>query len=400
MPFRCPGRRTIDAYPHRPSSSARTRYRSAQLSALRNIELAAQRTRAEHLAYLRTLCTTSAPTATATTSQAPLIQRHRPARDPNATDADLALTAATDVTSSLRRTHAALAAEVSRSRFAHETLASSNAALAELDARYSSLDAMLGRARGLLGTLLRSQKSDTWYLETACWCLGVTIAWLLFRRLVYGPVMWLLVWPLQLWWRVVMWGLGVAWGIVAGRGAIATDLSRNVPSAGSVGTTVVLMPTISGVQSVTLRETSTAFRHASPGVDAAIDAAAASMSDVIGQMLDQGLQLSPTAADMVVGATPAPQSDADVNAAGDADSDAMPADEELAGTSDEQVPQQARQRAQPPGSQAGQPRRADGQPLRERDETREPRNPKKRMFEEPPAQRSSTAAATVEHAEL
>lgn len=46
---------------------------------------------------------------------------------------------------------------------------------------------MLKKSRDLLGTLLRSQKSDTWYLETAFYILLATLAWLLFRRILYGP---------------------------------------------------------------------------------------------------------------------------------------------------------------------------------------------------------------------
>jgi len=84
-----------------------------------------------------------------------------------------------------------LTSELSRPQFAQETFDASNAALAELNVRYSGLDDLLARSKGLLGTLLRSQKSDTWYLETACWLLAGTIAWLVFRRLLYGPLWWL-----------------------------------------------------------------------------------------------------------------------------------------------------------------------------------------------------------------
>ncbi|OAQ98197.1 hypothetical protein LLEC1_02302 [Akanthomyces lecanii] len=57
---------------------------------------------------------------------------------------------------------------------------------------------MLGKSRELLGTLLRSQKSDTWYLQTAFYMLAVTGAWLVFRRLLYGPVWWLVLFPLRI----------------------------------------------------------------------------------------------------------------------------------------------------------------------------------------------------------
>jgi len=46
---------------------------------------------------------------------------------------------------------------------------------------------VLKKSRDLLGTLLRSQKSDTWYLETAFYILIATLAWLIFRRILYGP---------------------------------------------------------------------------------------------------------------------------------------------------------------------------------------------------------------------
>jgi protein transport protein SEC20 len=39
---------------------------------------------------------------------------------------------------------------------------------------------------------LTSQKSDTWYLETAFYILLATIAWLVWRRLLYGPTWWIL----------------------------------------------------------------------------------------------------------------------------------------------------------------------------------------------------------------
>ncbi|TVY36473.1 hypothetical protein LOCC1_G005401 [Lachnellula occidentalis] len=85
-----------------------------------------------------------------------------------------------------------MASELSRSQFAHDTLQESTAALAQLGETYSTLDTLLSSSKNLLGTLLRSQKSDTWYLETAFYILVVTIGWLVFRRILYGPGWWLL----------------------------------------------------------------------------------------------------------------------------------------------------------------------------------------------------------------
>ncbi|KAG5979853.1 hypothetical protein E4U55_004705 [Claviceps digitariae] len=114
-----------------------------------------------------------------------------------------AVGASNNVTSALRRTHDLIAAELFRSEYAHQTLTESSTALRELDESYSSLDSMLASSRDLLGTLLRSQKSDTWYLQTALYMLMVTGAWLLFRRILYGPMWWLVWLPLR-----VLFGVG------------------------------------------------------------------------------------------------------------------------------------------------------------------------------------------------
>lgn len=66
---------------------------------------------------------------------------------------------------------------------------------------------MLANSRDLLGTLLRSQKSDTWYLQTAMYMLMVTGAWLLFRRILYGPMWWLVWLPLR-----IVFGIGTKAG--------------------------------------------------------------------------------------------------------------------------------------------------------------------------------------------
>lgn len=105
--------------------------------------------------------------------------------------------ASSDVTSALRRTHDLLTSELSRSRFAQETLDQSTAALSDLGERYTDLDSLLTKSKTLLGTLVRSQKSDTWYLETAFYILVATVCWLIFRRLIYGPAWWFIWLPLK-----------------------------------------------------------------------------------------------------------------------------------------------------------------------------------------------------------
>ncbi|KAI9682885.1 MAG: hypothetical protein M1829_006321 [Trizodia sp. TS-e1964] len=129
---------------------------------------------------------------------APPISSRRAAQSEDA-DADaVALATARSVTDGLRRIQAALDNEVHRSRFAEDMLQQSTASLTTLSTSYSDLGGALARARGLLGALLRSAKSDTWYLETAVYVLLATLAWLVFRRLLYGPLWWVVYFPARL----------------------------------------------------------------------------------------------------------------------------------------------------------------------------------------------------------
>ncbi|KAJ3506544.1 hypothetical protein NM208_g16065 [Fusarium decemcellulare] len=140
------------------------------------------------------------------------------------------------MTNALRRTHDLIQAELARSEFAHQTLTESSAALKSLNESYTSLDTMLASSRDLLGTLVRSQKSDTWYLQTSFYMLLTTIGWLVFRRLLYGPMWWLVWLPLRL-----LFGVGTTAGSAvmhagsrdAGKvGEIAGQASKVIPVEG------------------------------------------------------------------------------------------------------------------------------------------------------------------------
>ncbi|KAL8975496.1 MAG: hypothetical protein Q9197_000286 [Variospora fuerteventurae] len=109
--------------------------------------------------------------------------------------------ASADVTAALRRVHSLMQSEVSKSQFALETLHQSTAALSTLSESYTNLDSLLSSSRNLVSTLVHSQKSDTWYLESAFWILVVTIGWLVFRRILYGPGWWLFYLPTTFLWR-------------------------------------------------------------------------------------------------------------------------------------------------------------------------------------------------------
>jgi protein transport protein SEC20 len=179
--------------------NARSAFRRAQISAKKAAEAAKVKERELVFASLQQASDPSTPSGTPGSSTADLFagrslgkkqQRQGLSKD------ELLVASSSDVTAALRRTHNLLSTELSRSRFAQETFDQSTAALAELGEHYSNLGTVLSKSRDLLGTLLRSQKSDTWYLETAFYILIATISWLIFRRILYGPFIRL---PLFLW---------------------------------------------------------------------------------------------------------------------------------------------------------------------------------------------------------
>ena len=154
-------------------------------------------------------------------------RRHNPSK--HLTESDILANASSDVTSALRQTHSLLTSEVARSRFAQETLDASTAALADLGERYGGLDNLLSNSRNLLGTLVKSRKSDTWYLETAFYILIVTLGWLFFRRIIYGPAWWFVWLPTKYFILKPFYFLLTACGIVG-----SADLSKATAHTTSV----------------------------------------------------------------------------------------------------------------------------------------------------------------------
>lgn len=181
-------------------------YRRAYLSSQKNLETAQKQERELLLqSYMEPRTNTSSPVPS----------QHRRKQQMELSKEEKEINASSDVTRALRRTHDMMAAELSRSQFAQETLNESTAALANLSESYNTLDSLLSSSRNLLGTLLRSQKSDTWYLETAFYVLAVTIAWLIFRRLLYGPLWWLMWFPMKIFIRSWI-GVFTAMGLFGG----------------------------------------------------------------------------------------------------------------------------------------------------------------------------------------
>lgn len=166
-----------------------------------------------------------------------------------------------------------MVAELSRSQFAHDMMQESTRALNELAETYSTLDTLLSSSKNLLGTLLRSQKSDTWYLETAFYVLAATIAWLVWRRLLYGPTWWLVWFPLKLFYRA-WFNVLAAVGIIGGSSVAIPD-TPVVPS-GALLVSSSIVP--SGVPSVSIassaRETEPSQNHGS-------------VSEEVGRIIDE-----------------------------------------------------------------------------------------------------------------
>jgi protein transport protein SEC20 len=94
------------------------------------------------------------------------------------------------------------------------------------------LDSLLVSSKGLLSTLVTSQKSDTWYLETTFYLLIVTIGWLVFRRFLYGPLWWLVWLPTKLLYRLVFTVLGIL-GVLNKGAAADSSVAMSLSSTGS-----------------------------------------------------------------------------------------------------------------------------------------------------------------------
>jgi protein transport protein SEC20 len=127
--------------------------------------------------------------------------------------------------------------ELSRSRFAQETLEQSTAALEDLGEKYSNLSTLLTSSRTLVTALLKSTKSDTWYLETTFYILITTLVWLIFRRWLYGPISWFIILPLKIFLRIVF--------AVAPIGA-STAKSSLAPTLSQLSTSLIVKPSATG----------------------------------------------------------------------------------------------------------------------------------------------------------
>ncbi|KPI36137.1 uncharacterized protein AB675_8908 [Cyphellophora attinorum] len=189
--------------------SARAKFRRAQLQAKRSADNAKLKER-EALFKRNNAADESGST--------PTPHSRRPGQE-RLTKEDIERNAAEDVTRALRRTHNAMTANIGQSQATQQALDETQEMLKGLAETYGGTGDMLKNSRALVGSLVRSNKSDTWYLQTSFYLMVVTIAWLVFRRLLYGPLWWLVWLPIKLLWSLMAVGMGA----VAGGGGALTN---------------------------------------------------------------------------------------------------------------------------------------------------------------------------------
>lgn len=182
---------------------ARQAFRRTQIYVKKAEDTARRKEREERLRLLREPPRAATPTDDGTTSlsnsQTLLRPRSRKSmRKTEQTDDDLLVSASSDVLAALRQTHALMATEVERSHFAAEILSNSTRELEQLGQSYTDLDGMLKTSKGLVTALMKSNKSDTWYLLSARTLLIAVAGWLVWRRLLWGPTWWLVWLPLKM----------------------------------------------------------------------------------------------------------------------------------------------------------------------------------------------------------
>lgn len=324
--------------------SSRAHFRRAQLNAKKASELAKQKEREAVFASLQNpLQNSSDPEK----DRNDLFAGRRSKPQQQKTQEQQEVDASASVTAALRRTHNLLSTELSRSRFAQETFDQSTAALAELGERYTSLDSVLKNSRELLGTLLRSQKSDTWYLETAFYILITTLIWLIFRRILLGPFirlpLFVLNWGLWLLWKPIYAFLYLTGVITTEEVSSPSAVSRSLTSA---RTPLIVQPSAAGSGDI-------------PRIDE--------------QMAEKMRQNG----GVPVGAGGSHAKQGENSRQNDPSEQGGKEDAVLDGEMSERIGRMAQERK---GRDAEEVRRADGTVLRERGED-EPPNPRKKMFD-------------------
>ncbi|KAH7399264.1 Sec20-domain-containing protein [Pyrenochaeta sp. MPI-SDFR-AT-0127] len=206
--------------------SSRSQFRKAQLTAKHNADRAKLKER--ELLFSNLQSGSSTPSST--------YRQRKQAQ--NLSEGEVVAQASSDVTFALRRAHQLMQNELSRSRFAQETLEQSTAALADLGENYSGLNSLLANSKTLVSTLLKSTKSDTWYLETTFYILITTVLWLVFRRWLYGPISWVVLRPFKLVFRILFAVIPI--------GTASSSAASSLAASSQPSSSLIIKPSATG----------------------------------------------------------------------------------------------------------------------------------------------------------
>ena len=278
----------FDLYCLQRSFRARSRFRKAQLTSKRNADLSKRKERELYLSSFQHPSNLQQEPASNGDQEGLFVPTspggpRRSGRNQKLSEDEVIVNASSDVTAALRQTHQLMLAELERSRFAQETLERGTAQLKQLDEQYTNLDTLLASSRSLLSTLVTSQKSDTWYLETAFWILICTCGWLFFRRILYGPLYLFILWPVKLGFRLLLLIIS-ATGLTGASSQVASPSSLDdiQPCLNSVQSIYATMPS-NMIQGDVDKRGDGGEKQSDPSLDG-------SLTQQIGQMVEKARQ--------------------------------------------------------------------------------------------------------------
>lgn len=101
---------------------------------------------------------------------------------------DQVLQASSDVTSELRKTHALMSEELSKSSLSREILAQSSATLSTLNEEYISFGAILNGSKRLLKELENADRADQYWIWGSFGFFCLVVSWIIYRRILSRPV--------------------------------------------------------------------------------------------------------------------------------------------------------------------------------------------------------------------
>jgi len=234
--------------------------------------------------------------------------------------------------------------------------------------------------------------------------LLATIAWLIFRRFLYGPLWWLVWLPIKLSWRVsssIVGGIGGL--LLSATGLVRSGTGPSTTVLVSTRTALKVMPSATGRPSMFADGISQYVPVGAGGGGGnelpkrrklSERSPQGSLSEMVGRMVEAASVMSEhetvmqaTIHTMVQNTTRTKvQETVEPLGTERPAQHQQNAEEDKKETKEEEKSEQQLAGAAQIEQQQQQPiRRADGQVLRDRDEATEPRNPKKRMFEEAPS---------------